>query len=111
MTWLPGVLVTLSLIVVGGGVQAYVNRGSIMSLAPAIVFGLLLLGSAALAKTHPRPAYATASVVCLFLLAFFIYRFMETRAIWPAAVVAAASGITLLLLIFGHFAGRGGQTQ
>jgi len=78
-----------------GGAMGYVKAKSRASLIAGGVSGLVLLGSAVLATTHPVAGFALASVVSVALVA----RFAKSAAkrVHPVAVVMIGGGVAVLV--------------
>ena len=107
MPWLSSVVIAFALLVIGGGVHGYFGKSGLQSLVPALISGMLLLGSAALAKSHPKIGYALAALLCVALMGFFLPRYFSGKAgVWPALIVGCAAGLTFVALVVGHFMGQ-----
>lgn len=102
MAWLNTVLVLYSLLSIGLGVYGYTNSNSIQSLIAGVAVGVLMLGSVALAKTHPRWGRIGAVVICLLVIGRFLPAFLKTQDWLPAGIMAFASIFVALCLIGAH---------
>ncbi len=86
------------------GVEAFVAKGSLVSLIAAGAAGVLVLVAVALTKNYPRVGYILASVVCLGLIGRFLPAFLkDTSNVYPALTVTIASVILLIALVGSHF--------
>lgn len=102
MGWLGISVIVYGIIMLLGGIMGYVIGHSVPSLASGIVSGMFLIGSMALAKTHPRLGYGIATLVTVLLIGVFIERQMKA----PSGRNIGLIGLSLLMLvmlIFGHF--------
>jgi uncharacterized membrane protein (UPF0136 family) len=106
MGWLNPVLVSYSLLNILFGVAGYVSKKSVISLVAGVVAGAIVLGAVALAKSHPKIGYGIAAVVALLLLGRFAGPAFSKQEVYPSGILAAASLIALLALVFGHFLSR-----
>lgn len=79
-----------------GGAMGYVKAKSRASLIAGGVSGLVLLGSAALATTHPVAGFALASVVSIALVARFA-KSVATKRVNPVAMVMIGGGVAVLV--------------
>ena len=102
MPWLLAVMLIYGLFNIVLGVEAYMSKGSLPSLIAAGGLGLVVIACAALAKTNPRVAYITATVVALLIIGRFMKPALE-GTIWPATVIVIVSAIFALTLIGAHF--------
>gem|GEM_PF-1177186 len=87
-----------------GGLGLTGGRPSRESLIAGIAAGALLLGTLALAKTHPRWGRIGSAVICLLLLGRFAGPFFSRGTWYPAGLMVIAAGFTLAVLIGGHIA-------
>lgn len=102
MNWLIGVIVIYGLVMLGGGLGAYFSVGSPSSLIVGIASGILLIGSAALAKTHMKLGFGVAAVTTLALCGLFLKRYMDTQR----AMNLGLLGLSIVVfgcLVAGHF--------
>jgi uncharacterized membrane protein (UPF0136 family) len=104
MPWLMNAVVVYALLMLFGGIGGYATAKSVPSLVAGIASGALLLGSAALSKTHPRIGFFLATLITLALVVIFIRRYVETHKPMNMGLVGL-SLVMLLLLIVGHFMG------
>lgn len=87
------------------GVEAFVAKGSVVSLIAAGTAGLLVLVAVALTKKYPRIGYILAALVCLGLIGRFLPVFLkDTTNVYPALTVVVVSAIVLVALVGSHFA-------
>ena len=96
------VVLVYALLSIGMGLYGYFAKGSWQSAVAGGVAGLLLLGTLALAKSHPRWGRIGAAVIALLLLGRFAGPFFKTGDWVPAGVMMIASVIALAVLIGGH---------
>lgn len=106
MPWLVICVVVYALLMLGGGVGGYVTARSTPSLITGIVAGLLLLGSAAWAKSNPKMGFGLATLVTAGLIAVFVRRYIETGKPMPSLGLVGLSVLMLILLLAGHFLNR-----
>jgi uncharacterized membrane protein (UPF0136 family) len=90
-----GVVAGYGVLSLVGGAMGYVKAKSRASLIAGGVSGLVLLGSAALATTHPVAGFVLASVVSVALVA----RFAKSAAkrAHPVAMVMIGGGVAVLV--------------
>lgn len=108
MGWLTAVLLVYGLLNIGLGLEAFLAKGSTISLVAAGTAGLLVIGFAALAKSYPKPGYIGAAVVAILLIGRFMGPLMAKKQIYPAGVMVVASVAVLVCLAVGHFMARKG---
>lgn len=85
------------------GFLAYLNKGSIVSLAAAGIAGLLVIGCAALTKTHPRIGFIAASVIGIVVAMRFAGKAFGGE-IYPAMIIFVVSILFVVILVGAHFA-------
>lgn len=104
MRWLDGVLIAFGGFNILAGLKAYFAPvPSLISLIAAGVTGLIIIGGAALAKSHPKVGYAIATLATLLVGGRMLGAYMKTQAIWPALVFTILSAAVLACLVVGHF--------
>ncbi len=91
-----GVVAGYGVLSLVGGVMGYVKAKSRASLIAGGASGLLLIGSAALATTHPVAGFAIASVISLALVARFARSAVAKRP-GPVVYVMVAGGLAVLV--------------
>jgi uncharacterized membrane protein (UPF0136 family) len=91
-----------AILTIGLGAYGYFEKGSMPSLIAGGVAGLLLLGSLALAKTHPRIGRIAAAVIALLMLGQMGRKAMEDKT-WHTITLAVASIIVIAILVGAHF--------
>jgi uncharacterized membrane protein (UPF0136 family) len=91
-----GVVAGYGVLSLVGGVMGYVKAKSRASLIAGGVSGLLLIGSAALATTHPVAGFIIASVISLALVARFARSAIAKRPS-PVAYVMVGGGLAVLV--------------
>jgi uncharacterized membrane protein (UPF0136 family) len=105
MAWLNVVLVIYALIMLLGGVGAYFATQSSASMIAGVVSAVLLLGSAALAKSHPKVGYGLAAMTSFGLLVLFLGRYWEGRSMMTL-MLALLAAVMLIVIGAGAFAPR-----
>jgi uncharacterized membrane protein (UPF0136 family) len=91
-----GVAAAYGVLSLAGGVMGYAKAKSRASLIAGGISGLLLLGSAALAASHPVAGFAVASVVSLALVGRFAKSASGKRASGVAKVMIGG-GLAVLV--------------
>uniref|UniRef100_A0ACD5U8G4 Uncharacterized protein n=1 Tax=Avena sativa TaxID=4498 RepID=A0ACD5U8G4_AVESA len=101
------VTIRYGLVVLGGGVAGYVKRGSAASLAAGAGFGgaLLLAGALsiwAFARGQSGSLFATVlQTVCAAALTIAMgIRYMKTRKVMPAGIIATISALVLIFYVY-----------
>uniref|UniRef100_A0ACD5UZT3 Uncharacterized protein n=1 Tax=Avena sativa TaxID=4498 RepID=A0ACD5UZT3_AVESA len=101
------VTIPYGLVVLGGGVAGYVKRGSAASLAAGAGFGgaLLLAGALsiwAFARGQSGSLFATVlQTVCAAALTIAMgIRYMKTRKVMPAGIIATISALVLIFYVY-----------
>jgi uncharacterized membrane protein (UPF0136 family) len=103
MTPLKWLMVAYGLMNIGLGLEAFIAKGSIISLAAGGGAGVLMLVCVYLTKDRPRIGYIGAAVICLALIGNFLPKFLkDTTKIYPALVVTIASVIVFVALAASH---------
>ncbi|MBC8065396.1 MAG: TMEM14 family protein [Chlorobia bacterium] len=105
MPWLNTVLVLFSLLNIGLGIYGYVAKNTLVSLIAGVVIGLLMLGTVALAKTHPRWGRIGSLVLCVAVLGQFAPKFIKTQDWVPAGILTVVAAIVVVCLGVGHMLG------
>ncbi len=103
MPSLIGLMLFYGILNLGLGIFAYFNSGSWVSLLAGGIAGVIVIGCAALAKTMPRVAYITATVVALAIAIRFLPKFLGERQWYPAGIEVIASLILAVALVGAHF--------
>jgi len=90
-----GIVAGYGVLSLAGGLMGYVKAKSRASLIAGGASGLVLIGSAVLATTHPVAGFVLASVVSLAL----VLRFAKSAAkrASPVAVVMIGGGVVVLV--------------
>ncbi|XP_006657766.1 protein FATTY ACID EXPORT 6-like [Oryza brachyantha] len=93
--------------VLGGGVAGYLKRGSKASLAAGAGFGgaLILAGALsawAFARGHSGNLFATVlQTVCAVALTVVMgIRYIKTRKVMPAGIIATISALVLIFYVY-----------
>lgn len=94
-----------ALLIVGGIMGA---KSSVISLIAGIVCGLLAGVGAFMMASNAKTGLIIALVGAVMALGGMLPRFLKSQVIWPAGVVAIASGIALILTIIALLS-KGGK--
>ncbi|RLM86862.1 protein FATTY ACID EXPORT 6-like [Panicum miliaceum] len=103
------VTIPYGLVVLAGGVAGYLKRGSAASLAAGVGFGAaLLLAGVLSAWAFARGGGGAGAVfgtvlqiVCAVVLTVVMgVRYVKTRKIMPAGIIAAISAIVLIFYVY-----------
>ncbi|KAJ1291130.1 hypothetical protein BS78_02G295000 [Paspalum vaginatum] len=103
------VTIPYGLLVLGGGIAGYVKRGSAVSLAAGAGFGgALLLAGALSAWAFARGGggagaifAAVLQIVCAVVLTVVMgIRYVKSRKIMPAGIIAAISALVLIFYVY-----------
>lgn len=105
MPWLNVVLVLFSLLNIGLGIYGFVAKESLPSLIAGCAIGLLMLGSVALAKTHPRWGRIGSLVLTIAVLGQFAPKFIKSQDWLPAGILTMTAAIAFICLAVGHVIG------
>lgn len=105
MPWLNAVLVLFSLLNIGLGIYGYVVKDTLVSLIAGLVIGALMLGTVALAKTHPRWGRIGSLVLTIAVLGQFAPKFIKTQDWLPAGILSISAAIVFICLGVGHMLG------
>lgn len=82
-------------------------KGSMVSLYAAGGAGVVAIVAALIARSNPKVGYVIGALVCLALLGRFVPKLMQDFQLYPGGIAAIASVAMLVLLIAGHFTGKG----
>jgi hypothetical protein len=102
MPWINAVLFGYAGLLLALGAYGYFAKGSIVSIIAGTVAALLVIGTLALAKSHPRPARIAAAVIALLMLGQMGPKALEGGG-WHTATIAIVSLLVLLCLVAAHF--------
>jgi uncharacterized membrane protein (UPF0136 family) len=91
-----GVVAGYGVLALVGGAMGYVKAKSRASLIAGGVSGLVLIGSAVLATTHPVAGFALASAVSVALVARFA-KSAAAKRVNPVALVMIGGGVAVLV--------------
>lgn len=105
MPWLNVVLVLFSLLNIGLGIYGYVVKDTLISLIAGVVIGALMLGTVALAKSHPRWGRIGSLVLTIAVLGQFAPKFIKTQDWLPAGILTVSAAIVFICLGVGHMLG------
>jgi uncharacterized membrane protein (UPF0136 family) len=106
MAWLTSVLLLYGLLSIGLGLYGYLAKGSLVSLIAGGVAGVIVIGAAALARTHPKIGLGIGLVVALILIGRFAGPLVRDQQIVPAGIMAVSSLIVAALLLYALFVVR-----
>src|SRR5436190_23505884 len=84
------------LLAIAGGIIGYVTAGSVASIIPGAITGVLRLVAAFLLPEHRVAGLATALIVSLLLAAQFVPKFIRTARIMPAGMMSVLSVIGII---------------
>lgn len=104
MRWLDGVLIAFGVVNILGGLGGYFTAGSMMSLLGGVGTGIVVIGGAALAKSHPAAGYGIATLGTLAVGGMMFRRYLETHKVMPALMLTILSVVVLICLVVGHYA-------
>lgn len=103
MPFVNGVLWVYAFLLIILGAVGFIKDGSVISVAAGGVSGLLMIGTLALYKSHPRPARIAAAVITLLLLGNFAPKAFAPEHKWHVVTLAISSAIVFLVLLGAHF--------
>ena len=112
-----GAILVYGIIMIALGIHGAM-QGSMVSLAAAGTIGVLMIGTTALHKSHPRPARIGAAVLALLtmLMEFKSYQFPKADKVtgivpeshfYPHGFAAVLSLMLFIVLGMGHMLARG----
>ncbi len=101
MMWLNAVLVAYAGLNIFGGISAL--KASPISLIAGSAIAIIVLFGVWYSTKNMRVGYAIAAVGPVLSLGRFLPVYLSKHVIWPAGVMALASGIALAALIAAHF--------
>lgn len=102
MPWLNTVLILFSILNIGLGIYGFVAKDTLVSLIAGLVIGTLMLGTVALAKTHPRWGRIGSMLLAVAVLGQFAPKFFESKDWLPAGILMVAGCIVVVCLLAGH---------
>ena len=92
---------------IAGGIIGYTKAGSIYSLLVGGIAGLIAVWAGWSTKSKPAMGFRIAGMLCLVLLAFWIYRITEVNAQGKSPTIAimncGLSAGVFLILAWSHF--------
>jgi uncharacterized membrane protein (UPF0136 family) len=103
MTWLKVIIILYAILNIGGGIEGFIAKHSIPSIAAGSTFGILLLVGVFLAGSNAKLGYGICAFVALGNLGFFTQQLSKGKGFWPAGVMVIASCLTLGCLLAAHF--------
>lgn len=103
MAWLNPILIAVSLLSIGGGVQGFVAAKSTPSLIGGVGIGLVIIVGMLLAKSKPMIGHIISLVGCLALAGRFLPKAISEGQLWPAMAMGVAGAIGAAALGAGHF--------
>ena len=109
--WLNAILLLFSLLNIGLGIYGYVYKQSLVSLIAGLVIGVLMLGTVALAQSHPRWGRIGSLMLAIVVVIQFLPKFLNTGD-WLPAGTLAFSGIAVgIALIAGHLLAQSNRSS
>jgi len=102
MNWLKASMVAWALLMIGMGTEAFIAKGSTVSLIAGGGAGALMLVCVALTGSRPRIGYIGASVICLAIVGRFLPAYMKSGDPYPALLATVASIALFVALGLGH---------
>src|SRR5438067_10032036 len=81
-----------------GGIVGYVKAGSVASIIAGSITGVLLLVAAFVLPEHRMVGLATALIVSLLLVAYFIRKYLRTGAVMRAWLISLLSVIGIIVV-------------
>ncbi len=91
-------MIVYGLLLLGGGIMAYVTKGSQASLFSGGASGILELVAYFLARTQPRAGLGLGAGVALVLTVMFLYLLLKTGKMMPDGMLLALSVAALILI-------------
>ncbi len=101
MGFISGAVLAYAFLTIALGAYGYFDKGSMTSLIAGGVAGLLLLGSLALTKTHPRAGRIASAVIALLMLGQMGRKALEDKT-WHTITLSVASVLIIAILVGGH---------
>ena len=102
-------LLAFGIIVVAGGLQGYLQKGSGMSLIMGGILGILLVAAGLLLASNPTVALVLGGVASLAIVGRFLPAFFKAEdkvgALWPHGILSVLA-IIAIVLIGLRFAGN-----
>ncbi|MBW4538926.1 MAG: TMEM14 family protein [Myxacorys chilensis ATA2-1-KO14] len=95
-TW-AGLIVVYGLLVAIGGVIGYVKAGSKVSLISGLGSGVALAIAAYTTTQNPSTGLSLAVFIAAFLLIVFAIRWIKTKKMMPAGMMAILSLVAVIL--------------
>lgn len=80
-----------------GGTMGFVKAGSVASLVAGGVSGLVLIGSAVVARRRPKPGLAVACLLSVLLIGRFASGLFAEGGPSPVALVMVIGGLAVLI--------------
>lgn len=102
MNWIQSVMLLYGVFDIFMGFLGTLKAHEIASLLGGGIAGILVIGCAALAKTHPRIGYIAAMVIALLVAGRFGKQTFEGQ-IYPAGIIFVVSILFVLTLVLAHF--------
>jgi hypothetical protein len=94
-----------ALLMVGGGIYAFLSSRTLDSLVAASLLAVLLVLLSILSKKGHLPAGYLGGIVVFLLAIFFAYRFLATERFFPSGVLLILSFFALFGVTLGVFLG------
>ncbi|MFQ6112980.1 MAG: TMEM14 family protein [bacterium] len=93
------IILAYGVLVLVGGILGYVKSQSLPSIISGVIFGILIILSAAIMLKGMAVGTYSALIISAFLAVFFTYRFIVSHAFMPAGLMIILSLISLITLI------------
>lgn len=103
MLWLKVAVGLLAALTIGGGLEGFINKGSVPSLAGGLAFGVMLIVGIVVAARNQGVGFGLSAFASLALCGFFAMRYFKGHAIWPGLIMMCAAGVVFLCHVAGHF--------
>jgi uncharacterized membrane protein (UPF0136 family) len=100
MLW-AGLILVYGLLVTIGGIVGYLKAKSNVSLFSGVASGAVLAIAAHITLSQPLTGLPVATLVAVFLFVTFIVRWLKTRAIMPAGMMAGLSFVSAIVFLMG----------
>lgn len=102
MNWIQSVMVLYGVFDICMGLLGTIKAHEIASLLGGGIAGILVIGCAALAKTHPRIGYIAALVISLLVAGKFAPDTFR-GTVYPAGIIFWVSILFAATLLLAHF--------
>lgn len=104
ITWLSALIGLFALISLGGGVEAFIAKGSVMSLVGGGGTAVLMFVGLYLARTKPAIGYGITAVCTLALVGMMLPKFLKPDGVlWPHGIIGIGGVVVLVAHVVAHF--------